>query len=122
MRYLAVLLFLLAPCLHAAPSAPEGQKIEALIEFVEQLGDAKFVRNGTAYDAKAAASHLRLKLREAGNRIKTADDFIRLVASRSSVSGKPYEIVFPDGRRSTSEAFLRARLQALEEDSRKESQ
>jgi len=30
------------------------------------------------------------KLREAGERIESAEDFIRLCASRSSVSGKPY--------------------------------
>ena len=98
----------------AAPSPVEARKIEHLIAAVEQLRDAKFVRNGTAYDAGKAADHLRLKLREAGDRVASAEDFIRLCASHSSVSGKPYEIVFDDGRRITSEAFLRAKLKALQ--------
>ena len=98
----------------AAPSPVEARKIEHLIAAVEQLRDAKFIRNGTAYDASKAADHLRLKLREAGERVASAEDFIHLCASRSSVSGKPYELVFDDGRRMTSEAFLRAKLKELQ--------
>jgi hypothetical protein len=98
----------------AAPSPVEARKIEHLIAAVEQLSGAKFIRNGTAYDASKAADHLRLKLREAGERVENAEDFIRLCASRSSVSGKPYEIVFDDGRRVTSEAFLSAKLKELQ--------
>ncbi|HEV8110343.1 MAG TPA: DUF5329 family protein [Burkholderiales bacterium] len=92
----------------------EARKIEHLIAAVAQLGNAKFIRNGAAYDARKAADHLRLKLREAGERVETAEDFIVLCASRSSVSGKPYEIVFDDGERVTSEAFLRAKLKELQ--------
>jgi Family of unknown function (DUF5329) len=98
----------------AAPSPVEARKIEHLIAAVEQLRDAKFIRNGTPHDASKAADHLRLKLREAGDRVENAEDFIRLCGSRSSVSGKPYEIVFDDGKRVTSEAFLRAKLKELQ--------
>jgi len=98
----------------AAPSPVEARKIEQLIAAVERLGNAKFVRNGTAYDAAKAAEHLRLKLREAGDRVASAEDFIVLCGSRSSVSGKPYEIVLDDGKRMTSEAFLRAKLKELQ--------
>ena len=95
-------------------SSVEARKIEHLIAAVARLSDAKFIRNGAAYDAAKAADHLRLKLREAGERVTTAEDFIRLCASRSSVSGKPYEIEFADGRRISSEAFLRAKLKELQ--------
>lgn len=112
---LALILALLAQtAAAAAASAAEARRIEHLIRSVEQLADAKFVRNGTAYDASAAAAHLRLKLREAGNRVASAEDFIRLCGSRSSVSGEPYHIVFGNGSRVTSEAFLRAKLKELE--------
>jgi uncharacterized protein DUF5329 len=98
----------------AAPDPVEARKIERLIAALAQLGNAKFIRNGTAYDAGKAADHLRLKLREAGDRVASAEDFIVLCGSRSSMSGKPYEIVFDDGRRITSEAFLRAKLNDLQ--------
>ena len=95
-------------------SPVEARKIEQLIAAVERLGNAKFIRNGAAYHASKAADHLRLKLREAGDRVEKAEDFIALCGSRSSVSGKPYEIVFDDGRRMTSEAFLRGKLKELQ--------
>jgi Family of unknown function (DUF5329) len=96
---------------HAADTTSlEGQKIAYLIASIETLQGAQFIRNGTAYDAKAAADHLRLKLRMAGSRVVTADDFIRLCASASSVSGIPYEIKFADGRVVSSEAYLRQQL------------
>jgi Family of unknown function (DUF5329) len=94
--------------------ASEAQRIEYLIHSVEELSNAKFIRNGYAYDAQAAADHLRLKLRAAGARCNTADDFIRVCGSRSSVSGQPYQIRFADGTLSTSEAFLRAKLKELD--------
>ena len=112
MRSICALLFLGAFTLgYAGDLAPlESRKIDFLIAAIETLGDAKFVRNGTAYDAKAAADHLRLKLQKAGSRVRSTDDFIRYCASVSSVSGAPYQIRFSDGRVVTSEAFLRQKL------------
>jgi len=96
---------------HAADSASlEGQKIAYLITSIETLQGAQFIRNGTPYDAKAAADHLRLKLRMAGSRVLTADDFIRVCATASSVSGAPYQIRFADGLVISSEAYLRQKL------------
>jgi Family of unknown function (DUF5329) len=94
--------------------ASEAQKIEYLIRSVEQLSDAKFIRNGSAHNAQPAADHLRLKLRNARGRCNTADDFIRLCASRSSISGQPYQIRFADGTLLTSEGFLRAKLEEVD--------
>jgi len=88
----------------------ESRKIDFLINAIATLGDAKFVRNGTSYDARTAADHLRLKLKNAGARVQSADDFIRYCATASSVSGIPYQIRFSDGRVVTSEAFLRQKL------------
>jgi len=92
----------------------ETQRIEALIRSVEALPNARFVRNDAAHDASKAGEHLRLKLRESRGRCKTAEDFIRVCASGSSVSRKPYQIRFADGTVQSSEAFLRARLKELE--------
>jgi hypothetical protein len=117
MRFLLSLIFCVVAVagVHAHATPPsEAQRIDYLIRAVEQLSDAKFVRNGSAYDAQAAADHLRLKLRQSGGRCHTADDFIGLCGSRSSVSGQPYQIRFADGTLLTSEAFLRAKLKELE--------
>ncbi|HZE43810.1 MAG TPA: DUF5329 family protein [Steroidobacteraceae bacterium] len=95
------------------PMPVEEKKIDYLIASIESLQNAQFVRNGVAYEAKAAADHLRLKRRMAGSLVATADDFIRLCASVSSTSGTPYQIRFSDGRVVSSETFMRERLAEL---------
>jgi hypothetical protein len=113
---LAVLVLAIAAHAQAADLTPlEARKIEYLIATIETLPNAQFIRNGTAYNAKSAADHLRLKLRQAGSRVVTALDFIRLCASVSSVSGLPYQIRFADGHTITSEAFLRQKLYEFEQ-------
>jgi hypothetical protein len=64
---------------------------------VEKLEEPKFIRNGIKYDRKAAGSHLRMKLGKAGDRVKTAKDFIDGLASKSSIPGKAYQIHKADG-------------------------
>jgi hypothetical protein len=111
-RYLLAL-FLLAMGMSASPASItplEARKIDYLIAAIETLPNAQFIRNGTAYDGKGAADHLRLKLQNAGSRVATAEDFIRLCASVSSMSGLPYQIRFADGHTVTSETFLRQKL------------
>lgn len=88
----------------------EKKKIEFLISSVQNLKGAKFIRNGSEHDCVEAAKHLRLKLEKAGNRVKTADDFIRLCASKSYITGTPYIIKFPDGKTITAEKYLREKL------------
>jgi len=92
----------------------EREKIELLIAAVEQLQDAEFIRNGTAYSASRAAEHLRAKLKKAGDRVKTAQDFITGIASSSYFSGTPYYIKFKDGRQITAKEFLEAKLKEIE--------
>lgn len=108
--FVAVLLSC-AAVVHAADRPPlEDERIEYLLAIVSGLHNAQFIRNGTAYDSAAAVDHLRAKLRLAGSRVKTAEDFIRLCASESSVSGKAYEIRLADGRQLLSADFLRQQL------------
>jgi hypothetical protein len=93
-----------------AQDAVEAAKIRYLIGSVETLRGVTFLRNGSEYDAKNAADHLRLKLKTAGNRVKTAEDFIRVCGSKSSVSGKAYRIRFLDGNTKDAETFFREEL------------
>src|SRR5689334_12352318 len=90
----------------------EQRKIEYLISSIADLRDAAFIRNGSEYDAQRAADHLRLKLRYAGGRVKTAEDFIVYCATGSSMSGERYRIKFSDGRLVDSATFLRSKLAA----------
>jgi hypothetical protein len=88
----------------------EKAKIEYLVSSVEHLKGAKFVRNGSEYDGREAAAHLRMKFKRAGDRVRSAEDFIDLCASKSYLSGKPYRIVFSDGQSMPSGEFFRKKL------------
>jgi len=92
----------------------EKQKIEALIKQIANLKDAKFVRNGSAYNADSAAVFLRRKWGANESEVKTARDFIDKVASFSGTSGKPYLIRFKDGGEIKSRDFLLAQLKKLD--------
>jgi hypothetical protein len=97
----------------------EKGKIEALINHLENLKDATFIRNDTKYEAKTAARFLRGKwqAQEAQEKeIKTAMEFIEKVASVSSTSGKPYVIRFKDAREVKCGEYLREELEKLEKD------
>ena len=92
----------------------EKEKIEALIKHLEDLKDAKFVRNGMEYDAKSAAKFVRGKWESNEKEIKTAKDFIKRAASESATSGKPYLIRFKDGKETKSGEYMLAELKKLE--------
>jgi len=92
----------------------EKQKINLLVSYVEQLKDAKFIRNGSEHTCKEAANHLKLKLKNAGDEIKTAKQFIQELATKSSLTGKPYEILLPNGKKVKSETFFLEKLKEIE--------
>lgn len=95
-----------------AVAAPVDE-IEALLHFVGGLQGATFIRNGSAHSPSAAEAHLRLKWSNQKKQIKTAEDFIRLCATKSSMSGDPYLIRFADGHEEPAAAVLSAQLTIL---------
>jgi len=112
MKNIMVTAFVILALFSGAVSAQdniEKKKIEFLISSVENLKGAKFIRNGSEYDGKKAAEHLRMKLQNALV-VQTADDFIRLCASKSSITGKPYMIRLSDGKTIKSEEYFREKL------------
>lgn len=96
----------------AAAALTEPQKIDQLIAVLEK-SDAKFIRSGTSYDGKRAADHLRTKLKSAGDRKLTARDFIEHIASKSSLSGRDYQVQ-DAGVTTTARAWFTKQLEAIE--------
>ena len=82
-------------------------EIDELLAFI-RTSDVRFIRSGREYSPAAGADHLRSKLEKAGDRVKTVDDFIEGIASRSYLTGKPYLVKFPDGRTQPTGDWLRA--------------
>lgn len=104
-------------------AAPPSQRLSDhfdglryLIASVEALEGATFIRNGNKYDARSASNHLRLKLKSAGDRVTTAEGFIRYCGSKSSMTGVPYLIKLADGTTVKAEAFFRKKLMTFTQD------
>lgn len=93
--------------------ARETARIAALLDAVEHSG-ARFVRNGMEYSGVEGRRHLEGKLRHAGERSQTAEEFIEGVATRSSLSGRPYLVRTPEGEEVESGVWLRRKLAELE--------
>ena len=87
----------------------EKRKIEHLIDFIAEC-DYDFIRNGRKYSSDRAAAHMRMKVMKAGDRLKTARQFIDYIASRSSFSGRPYYVRDKNGKQTPSASWLRAEL------------
>jgi hypothetical protein len=107
---LVFVLSLLLPAAIASGLDPQPKaEIDELLSFV-RTSDVQFLRNGQEYSSAEGADHLRDKLTKAGDRVKTAEDFITGIASKSYLSGKPYLVKFADGRTQPTGDWLRAHL------------
>ena len=71
---------------------PTVQEINRLLERVEASG-CRFVRNGTRYTGAEACAHIQKKYNHFKDKIKSAEDFVRLCATRSEMTGHPYQII-----------------------------
>jgi hypothetical protein len=91
----------------------EEEKINKLILYIEK-SNAVFIRNGNEYEAKEAAEHLRMKRKKAGNKVKTAKNFIDLIASKSYMSGEAYKMKFSNGSIINTRDMLYNELRKLE--------
>ena len=75
------------------------EKINYLIDRVK-MSQCLFFRNGAEYDAKEGAKFLRWKwLRPKWRKIRTAEEFVKMITNGSTMSGQPYYAIYPDGNR-----------------------
>ncbi len=91
----------------------EQARITALLDAVERSG-AQFIREGKTYSAVEGRKHLERKLRHASGRVKTAEEFIEWIASRSSTTGRPYRVRLPSGEEVESAVWFRQRLAEID--------
>ena len=98
----------------AAPPPHEQARIDKLIRHVETQKGMTFIRNGTEYSCVDAARFLRGKMESMGAEVTTAREFIERIATKSSMSGKPYQVRFNDGRLIPAAQFLGDELKRLE--------
>jgi hypothetical protein len=100
--YLALVsvLVLSGNLIHARAAATHenvNETIGYLLDFVAN-SDSTFIRNGSSYNSKEASAHIKAKYDYFQKEIETPEDFIRLAATKSEFSGRPYLIRTKDGK------------------------
>lgn len=89
-------LFCLWTLVAAYADVPPSQQaeVEHLIAYLEN-SDCSMLRNGREYSGEEGARHVRRKYGHFRDKIDSTEEFIELSASKSTISGKPYEVHCP---------------------------
>jgi Family of unknown function (DUF5329) len=109
----SLFLMMLSPLL-LARDLRQQERIDYLIQSLSLPKGAVFIRNGSEFGAAAARQHLQEKLKFAGERVKTAEDFIKYCASESSITHQPYKIRFADGTVTDTASYFHDKLKEFD--------
>ena len=110
-----VAMLLTASQLYAASLPPASRaEIEGLLSRLAASG-CQFKRNGSWHNAEEAQAHLRRKLDYLEGRgwVGSTEQFIERAATKSSLSGKPYQVQCSNEAPVTSSQWLHTELHAL---------
>ncbi|MBQ4834751.1 DUF5329 domain-containing protein [Pseudoalteromonas luteoviolacea] len=90
-------------------------EVQHLLAFIE-AANCQYERNGTMHSAQDAKAHIYKKYNYYQDDINSAEDFIRLAATKSSLSGKHYQIHCPNKPVTKSSEWLLAELAKYREE------
>ena len=90
-----ILLSLLLMTLSLSAREAYQKEINHLLEYVKTT-QCSYIRNGDSYKGDKALSHIQRKYDYFKDDIHSAEDFIRLSATKSTMSGKKYHIKCPN--------------------------
>ena len=82
---------MLLPLSTATASTNTTQEIQHLFDFIV-ASDCIFIRNNSEYTASEARDHMQRKYDYAKRWIGNTEQFISKIASKSSMSGKRYQV------------------------------
>ena len=105
LRLLFALVFVFSFSTQTFATESLEQTIDYLIDYVGK-SNATFIRNGSSYTPAEGVAHIKAKYEHFKSEIKTPEDFIRLSASKSLLTGKPYLVRTPDGKEIRLDAWL----------------
>lgn len=105
-------LLLTVPAMALTPQ--EEIRVDKLLTELGKQSNISFIRNDTEYNAVDAESHLRLKLSKTKKRLKTTEQFIDNVASKSSISGSEYQVKISDQQTVTANQYLHDLLKKVD--------
>jgi hypothetical protein len=114
-RIAIALLFTVALAAHGEPLPPAAKaEVTAILARLESSG-CQFNRNGTWHTGAEARSHLQSKLAYFENKAapKSAEEFIDLAATKSSITGSTYQVKCGVEASVPSAAWLKLQLQEV---------
>ncbi|WP_283789169.1 DUF5329 family protein [Bermanella sp. WJH001] len=80
-------------------------EINHLLNFVEHT-QCQYERNGKQYNGIDALAHIKKKYHYYQGDIKSTEDFIELSATKSTMSGKAYQVHCPNKKAIASKQWL----------------
>ena len=86
-----ILWLLFSDIVYADIDKKQQKEIEFLLSYVKN-SECIFNRNGINYKGSEAVTHIKRKFDYFKDEIKTTEDFIRLAATKSEISGKNYTV------------------------------
>ena len=89
-------------------------EITHLLDFIARSG-CTFIRNGSEYPAPEARSHMEMKYDYGKEKITRAEQFIEYIATKSSLTGRPYRVRC-EGREQPTSEWLSAELERYRKD------
>ena len=67
------------------------EEVAHLLDYIAE-SNCSFIRNDKVYDADQARDHINKKYEYVKNRISSAEQFIAYAATKSSMTGKKYQV------------------------------
>ena len=106
------LLLLLACSTASLADVQESQALEInyLISYL-QTSDCQMIRNGKAYSGEDGAKHVQRKYDYFRDKISSTEEFIGYAATKSTMSGRLYEVQCPGEAPVSSSAWLLKELE-----------
>ena len=89
--------------------AGSQQEIDHLLNYVEST-PCQYERNGTLHNGRMARGHIEMKYNHYRKKVRTAEDFIKYSATRSSISGSQYQIICPNAEAVNASDWLQVEL------------
>ena len=111
---LALLFLLAGDAVAQTPSAKTTQEVGQLFAALKQ-SNCEFSRNGSWHNAQKASEHLQRKYDYLLKKrlVTTTESFIELAATKSSMSGKPYQVRCSKAAPVSSSSWFNSQLNAV---------
>ena len=113
-KALGLLLVFAGSAIAQTPSAKTSQEVGQLFAALKQ-SNCEFSRNGSWYNAEKASEHLQRKYDYLLKKrlVTTTESFIDLAATKSSISGKPYQVRCGKTAPVSSSSWFKSQLNAV---------